>query len=139
MSTEAPEILLSHYLKTLKLPTFQREHQKLARVSKSKRSAKQRQRLAQLGRVHEVAIVSERDAERRVHVERLRLLLFAGVAARRVSNVPEAHGASLPATGASGLGGAPRQSAPVSTPFEYAASSARRSLRAAWHSRSVRR
>ena len=31
MSTETPEILLSHYLKTLKLPTFQREYQKLAR------------------------------------------------------------------------------------------------------------
>ena len=31
MNTEAPEILLSHYLKTLKLPTFQREYQKLAR------------------------------------------------------------------------------------------------------------
>ncbi|MVA22032.1 AAA family ATPase [Agrobacterium vitis] len=36
MSTEAPDtpsgILLSHYLKTLKLPTFQREYQKLARL-----------------------------------------------------------------------------------------------------------
>ena len=32
MSTEAPEILLAHYLKVLKLPTFQREHQKLARL-----------------------------------------------------------------------------------------------------------
>ena len=32
MSTEAPDILLSHYLKTLKLPTFRREHQKLARL-----------------------------------------------------------------------------------------------------------
>ena len=32
MSTDVPEILLSHYLKTLKLPTFQREHQKLARL-----------------------------------------------------------------------------------------------------------
>jgi DNA replication protein DnaC len=32
MSAEAPEILLSHYLKTLKLPTFQREYQKLARL-----------------------------------------------------------------------------------------------------------
>lgn len=30
MSTDVPEILLSHYLKTLKLPTFQREYQKLA-------------------------------------------------------------------------------------------------------------
>jgi len=27
MSNEVPEILLSHYLKTLKLPTFQREYQ----------------------------------------------------------------------------------------------------------------
>ena len=32
MSTEAAEILLAHYLKTLKLPTFQREYQKLARL-----------------------------------------------------------------------------------------------------------
>ncbi|HEY5817594.1 MAG: IS21-like element helper ATPase IstB [Microvirga sp.] len=36
MSTEVPDtppaILLSHYLKTLKLPTFQREYQKLARL-----------------------------------------------------------------------------------------------------------
>lgn len=32
MTTEVPEILLSHYLKTLKLPTFQREYQKLARL-----------------------------------------------------------------------------------------------------------
>lgn len=32
MSTEASEILLAHYLKTLKLPTFQREYQKLARL-----------------------------------------------------------------------------------------------------------
>ena len=31
MSNEAPEILLSYYLKTLKLPTLQREYQKLAR------------------------------------------------------------------------------------------------------------
>ena len=31
MSPPVPEILLSYYLKTLKLPTFQREHQKLAR------------------------------------------------------------------------------------------------------------
>jgi DNA replication protein DnaC len=31
MSTEAPDILLGHYLKSLKLPTFLREHQKLAR------------------------------------------------------------------------------------------------------------
>lgn len=31
MSPPVPEILLSHYLKSLKLPTFQREYQKLAR------------------------------------------------------------------------------------------------------------
>lgn len=32
MSTDVPEIRLSHYLKALKLPTFQREYQKLARL-----------------------------------------------------------------------------------------------------------
>ena len=32
MSTEAPDILLANYLKALKLPTFQREYQKLARL-----------------------------------------------------------------------------------------------------------
>jgi|TARA_R100000687_G_scaffold81923_1_gene79884 DNA replication protein DnaC len=32
MSNQAPDILLSHYLKALKLPTFQREYQKLARL-----------------------------------------------------------------------------------------------------------
>jgi DNA replication protein DnaC len=32
MSTEVPEILLAHYLKILKIPTFQREYQKLARL-----------------------------------------------------------------------------------------------------------
>jgi DNA replication protein DnaC len=32
MSTETPDILLAHYLKVLKLPTFQREYQKLARL-----------------------------------------------------------------------------------------------------------
>ena len=31
MSTGAPEILLSHYIKALKLPRFQREYRKLAR------------------------------------------------------------------------------------------------------------
>lgn len=35
MSTEAPDILLAHYLKALKLPTFQREYQKLARLCAS--------------------------------------------------------------------------------------------------------
>jgi len=29
--TDAPEILLTHHLKTLKLPTFLREYEKLAR------------------------------------------------------------------------------------------------------------
>ena len=31
MSGDAPELLLAHHLKALKLPTFLREHQKLAR------------------------------------------------------------------------------------------------------------
>ena len=29
--TDAPQVLLEHHLKTLKLPTFQREYDKLAR------------------------------------------------------------------------------------------------------------
>jgi hypothetical protein len=29
--TDAPKILLAHHLKTLKLPTFLREHEKVAR------------------------------------------------------------------------------------------------------------
>lgn len=32
ISADVLEVLLPHYLKTLKLPTFQREHQKLARL-----------------------------------------------------------------------------------------------------------
>ena len=30
--TDAPELLLAHHLKTLRLPTFLREHDKLARI-----------------------------------------------------------------------------------------------------------
>ncbi len=30
--TDAPELLLAHYLKTLRLPTFLREHDKQARI-----------------------------------------------------------------------------------------------------------
>ena len=51
------------------------------------------QLVAQLTRVGEVAVVHEHDAVGRVHVERLRLLLLLGVAARRVANMAEAHGA----------------------------------------------
>jgi len=38
MSIEAPEILLAHYLRTLKLPTFQRKYQKLAGYAPPKAS-----------------------------------------------------------------------------------------------------
>lgn len=38
IDTEAPDILLTHYLKALKLPTFQPEHQKLARLRGSEQS-----------------------------------------------------------------------------------------------------
>ncbi len=49
--------------------------------------------LGELARVRQVAVVHEHDAVRRVHVERLRLLLLARVAAGRVAHVTEAHGA----------------------------------------------
>lgn len=32
MSSDAPQILLTHHLKSLRLPTFLREHEKLARL-----------------------------------------------------------------------------------------------------------
>ena len=35
MSSDAPQILLTHYLKALRLPTFLREHEKLARLCSS--------------------------------------------------------------------------------------------------------
>ena len=33
MSAETPQVLLAHHLKALKLPTFLREYDKLARLS----------------------------------------------------------------------------------------------------------
>ena len=51
------------------------------------------QLLGELARVGEVAVVHEHDAVRRVHVERLRLVLVVGRAAGGVAHVAEAHGA----------------------------------------------
>ncbi len=45
----------------------------------------------ELARVREVAVVDEDDAVRRVHVERLGLLLLGGGAARRIPHMAEAH------------------------------------------------
>jgi DNA replication protein DnaC len=64
MSTEAPEILLAHYLKTLKLPTFQREHEKLARLcaTEGRRSCRISFRLAE----REMIERDRRKVERRI-------------------------------------------------------------------------
>ncbi len=44
-------------------------------------------------RIGEVAVVRQRDAEGRIHVERLGLFLAVGVAGRRVAHLAQAHGA----------------------------------------------
>ncbi|WP_273793916.1 IS21-like element helper ATPase IstB [Brucella anthropi] len=68
MSTEAPEILLSHYLKTLKLPTFQREYQKLARLC----AAEGVDHIGYLGRLAEREMIERdrRKVERRIKAAR---------------------------------------------------------------------
>ena len=49
-----------------------------------------RQFLGQLASVGEVSVVDQDDAVGRVHIERLRFLLFLGISSRRVADVPEA-------------------------------------------------
>ena len=64
MSTEAPEILLFHYLKSLKLPTFQREYQKLARLCATERV----DHVGYLSRLAELEMIERdrRKVERRI-------------------------------------------------------------------------
>ncbi len=59
---------------------------------------------AQLAHVREVAVVDEHDPVRRVHVERLALLLGARLPGGRVPDVTDAHGAEQPAHVARAVG-----------------------------------
>ena len=72
MSTDAPEILLAHHLKALKLPTFLREHQKLARQC----AAEGVDHVRYLARLVELELL---DRERRMVERRIKTAKFPAV------------------------------------------------------------
>ena len=67
--SETPQILLAHHLKSLRLPTFLREHEKLARLC----AAEGLDHLGYLGRLAELEII---DRERRMIERRIKLAKF---------------------------------------------------------------
>jgi DNA replication protein DnaC len=67
--TDAPEILLAHHLKTLKLPTFLREYQKLARQC----AAEGQDHVRFLARLVELELI---DRERRMVERRIKAAKF---------------------------------------------------------------
>jgi len=70
--TEAPEILLAHHLKTLKLPTFLREYDKLARHC----AAEGLDHVRFLARLVELELI---DRERRMIERRIKSAKFPAV------------------------------------------------------------
>ena len=69
---DAPEILLAHHLKALKLPTFLREHQKLARQC----AAEGMDHVRYLARLVELELI---DRERRMVERRIKAAKFPAV------------------------------------------------------------
>ena len=69
---DAPEILLTHHLKALKLPTFLREHQKLARQC----AAEGMDHVRYLARLVELELI---DRERRMVERRIKAARFPTV------------------------------------------------------------
>lgn len=72
MSADAPQVLLAHHLKALKLPTFLREHEKLARqcAAEGVDHTRYLQRLAELELI---------DRERRLVERRIKVARFPAV------------------------------------------------------------
>ena len=70
--SDAPEILLAHHLKALKLPTFLREHQKLARQC----AAEGMDHVRYLARLVELELI---DRERRMVERRIKAAKFPTV------------------------------------------------------------
>jgi DNA replication protein DnaC len=70
--SDAPEILLAHHLKALKLPTFLREHQKLARQC----AAEGMDHVRYLARLVELELI---DRERRMVERRIKAARFPTV------------------------------------------------------------
>jgi DNA replication protein DnaC len=69
MSDDAPELLLAHHLKSLKPPTFLREHQKLARQCAAERV----DHVRYLARLVELELI---DRERRMVERRIKAAKF---------------------------------------------------------------
>ena len=70
--SDAPEILLAHHLKALKLPTFLREHQKLAQQC----AAEGVEHVRYLARLVELELI---DRERRMVERRIKAAKFPAV------------------------------------------------------------
>ena len=70
--TDAPELLLVNYLKTLRLPTFLREHDKLARIW----AAEGIDHVRYLTRLTELVLI---DRERRMVERRIKSAKFPAV------------------------------------------------------------
>jgi len=70
--TDAPELLLAHHLKTLRLPTFLREHDKLARIC----AAESIDHMRYLARLTELELI---DRERRMIERRIKSAKFPAV------------------------------------------------------------
>src|SRR3546814_3441371 len=82
MSTEAPEILLAHYLKTLKLPTFQREYQKLARQC----AAEGVDHIGYLTRLAEREMIERRSEEHTSELQSLMRISYAVFCLKKKKN-----------------------------------------------------
>jgi DNA replication protein DnaC len=70
--TDAPELLLAHHLKTLRLPTFLREYDKLARIC----AAEGVDHVRYLARLSELELI---DRERRMVERRIKAAKFPAV------------------------------------------------------------
>ncbi len=70
--TDAPELLLAHHLKTLRLPTFLREHDKQARIC----AAEGVDHVRYLARLTELELI---DRERRMVERRIKQARFPAV------------------------------------------------------------
>jgi len=72
MSSDAPQILLAHHLKSLRLPTFLREHEKLARLCSSEGV----DHLGYLSRLAELELI---EREGRMIERRIKLAKFPAI------------------------------------------------------------
>jgi len=70
--TDAPELLLAHHLKTLRLPTFLREHDKQARLA----AAESMDHVRYLARLAELELI---DRERRMVERRIKAAKFPAI------------------------------------------------------------